>query len=599
MWGEMETEVNIRRVNMGRLKCIFSAIKILFAVEKLNTIIFILAGFLELVLVFVEMYLIKYVVDTIRLWNGSSTFGTSLKFVALLGGLLYFKNIVGTAKGLSTSRLIEIALYEQERMIIDKTTKLSICDIESPKIKTYREKASVIRLDFIVDQGMNYITSILQLCILLYVVTTQGHWIITTISLVIFVVQLKSYSHASQDIQNVVRGQASSRKYIRYLVDILTNKKNAQELRIFGISKFIKSKWETASNKNMNEVLKQSVKGEATKNAPDIIIAVLSGISIAVLIVLMGVRGESPGKFTLLFQMTALLFTEMGTISLLHGNFKTYSMVFSDFINYLELDEEKSDIEISQNELGNRVPLSIRVDVLSFKYPDNPRQVLKDISFEIRDAQKVAIVGENGSGKSTVVKMLLGLYKPTEGNIVWRQNGENIDKNKILSGVRIVFQDYIKMLRSIRENIAIGQIDKINNDNDIDCALHKARAEYFIPNKDTQIGPQFNGQDLSGGQWQKIAASRAYMRDGICTIFDEPTAALDPYAELEIFKTFLELVEDQTAIIVTHRIGVARLVDWIIVMKDGMIAEQGTHDTLINKNGEYSRLYNLQSTWYS
>ena len=583
---------------MEKLRCFRFVAKLFFRIDKFNTVVFVTGSALAVVLLFSQLYLVKFIVDSLQDKNVLNTLKSTLTLIGCLGAVLYLEALISTARAFSITRLTEAGLFEQENMLLQKTARLPLAALEAPAVKTAREKAAKISLYNILDQAISCFTGTATLMILLIVVTVQGHWIFTAVAVVAFLVQVFTHSKAERGLEIVLRKQAASRRFVNYFADILTSKTAAQEIRVFGLADYLLAKWKELLIINRKEAVAESARGELIKAAPNLVVALLSGVSAAVLVIVLGIRGQSAGQFTLLFQMTALLFTQMPALARLHGSLTASIMKYHEFDKYMRLEEDSFSAPSKQRSVSMSEPLAFRVEQLSFQYPGNSVRTLNNISFVIDPKQKVAIVGENGSGKSTLIKLLLGMYKPTTGSVSWLAGAEKITRNDMLGSIRIIFQDFSRLLRTVRENVAVGDIDKLHCDADIDRALTEAGATAFIAGKDVQLGTGFGGVNLSGGQWQAVAAARAWLKDATCTICDEPTAALDARAELEVFRTMLELVKGQTAIIVTHRLGAARLADWILVLKNGQLVECGSHSELVNRNGEYRRLYELQASWY-
>jgi ATP-binding cassette subfamily B protein len=216
----------------------------------------------------------------------------------------------------------------------------------------------------------------------------------------------------------------------------------------------------------------------------------------------------------------------------------------------------------------------------------------------------LALVGENGAGNTTLVKLLLRMYEPTEGRIlldgkdIWSFDADEYQK---LFGV--IFQDFVRYYFTARENIAVGKIEDLGNQNQIEYAAKKSLADQVIeelPQKyDQPLGKRFHeGKELSGGQWQKVALARAYMKNAEVIVLDEPTAALDARAEFEAFERFTELSEGKTAILISHRFSTVRMADRILVLKDGGVLELGTHEELLHNKGLYAELFNYQAQGY-
>ena len=243
---------------------------------------------------------------------------------------------------------------------------------------------------------------------------------------------------------------------------------------------------------------------------------------------------------------------------------------------------------------------------VSFSYPGNRRKILSGINMRIEPQERIALVGENGYGRedSTVVKLLTRLYDPTEGQILL----DGIDLREynledLWKEIGVIFQDFVHYEMTASENIQVGRIEEGNNPFRIRAAAMKTFAEKVIqklPNGYDQIlGCRFEGGvDLSGGEWQKIALARAYLRDAQLLVLDEPTAALDARAENEVFQRFSELTQGKMALLISHRFSTVRMADRILVLEKGGIAEQGHHDQLVKEGGLYAEMFELQAASY-
>ncbi len=241
---------------------------------------------------------------------------------------------------------------------------------------------------------------------------------------------------------------------------------------------------------------------------------------------------------------------------------------------------------------------------VGFRYPDAARWALRGLDFELRAGEVLALVGENGAGKTTLVKLLARLYDPDEGRILLDgRDLRDYDLEDVRANIGVIFQDFVRYHLTVGENIGVGQVEDMRDRARIEAAAHRSGADEVAAGLplgyDQLVGRRFKtGVDLSGGQWQKIAIARAYMRDAQVMILDEPTAALDARAEFEVFKRFRELSVQRTAVLISHRFSSVRMADRILVLAEGRLEASGTHDELMAAGGRYAELFELQAAGY-
>lgn len=274
---------------------------------------------------------------------------------------------------------------------------------------------------------------------------------------------------------------------------------------------------------------------------------------------------------------------------------------FEYYERYFDLSENSDENKVEIPESG-----TIEFKNVWFRYPGTDKYILKGLSFKVEDGEKISIVGENGEGKTTMIKLLLGLFSPDKGEILI--GGKSIEQlkssEKISQLCGTVFQDFMRYSINARENITVGDIENIYQEKDIEEVAKKVNAYNFIqnlPNKwDTILNRMFEkGVDLSGGQWQRIAMARAVLGDKKILILDEPTSQLDPLSESKLYQDFAKLTNGKTSIFITHRLGSTAICDRILVISEGKVVQSGTHEELVNSNGLYASMFNAQKHWYT
>lgn len=263
----------------------------------------------------------------------------------------------------------------------------------------------------------------------------------------------------------------------------------------------------------------------------------------------------------------------------------------NDYFNFLNIPDEVSQERPTFSQ-------SMELRNVSFTYPNSKECVLKDINLQIKKGEKIALVGLNGAGKTTLAKIISGLYNPTQG-VVLLDNA--IRSSNTLVDCSMVSQAFCKYYFTLRENVAIGNLKQLENDREL---LHYLGEFDFTPDEnrcslDTQLGREFDGVELSIGEWQKIALARGFIGENDFIILDEPSSCLDSSTENMMFSRFIELLDNCTGIIITHRLGIAAVADRIILLDKGQIIEDGTHDELMKKHGFYSTLFETQTSLYT
>lgn len=292
----------------------------------------------------------------------------------------------------------------------------------------------------------------------------------------------------------------------------------------------------------------------------------------------------SIGAFAAIFSSIDALFSTMNEAVLRQfGTISEELASVKNYLNFMSIDIENKEVK----ETG----VCEKLSNVSFSYPNSEQKVLKDISLTIQEGGTLAIVGENGSGKTTLTKLIMGLYEPTEGTIIRDENRK---------GITSIFQNHFNYAMTLKQNIKISSKDDKNENLEraISYSDINSNERVFPEGMNTFMGKEFGGIDLSGGEWQKVAIARGIYRDFDMIVFDEPTSAIDPVEESNMYRNIRNVTLGKTAVIVTHRITSVKFADKIAVMKSGRILEYGTHSQLMQLGNEYKRLYASQSENY-
>jgi ATP-binding cassette subfamily B protein len=397
--------------------------------------------------------------------------------------------------------------------------------------------------------------------------------------------------------------QTPSRREMEYFRVLGGSKESAKELRLFGLASFLVDRYRALSN----EVHHQTFALARRR------------LYVGLFFALLGVVGYY-GSYAFAIHQTVIGVLSLGTLTLLAGaiagtnsNIQAVLGTFSSIAgqalfltDLLEFFSVKPKVFSKPDAILVPRPIlrGFEFKNVSFSYPGSSKLILNNMSFRLEPGERIALVGKNGQGKTTIVKLLTRLYEPTSGQILL--DGVDLrDYNlqDLWKEIGVIFQDFMRYELPCSENIAMGRIEDRKNSSRIRAAAHKSLADEVIrglPHHYSQrLGCRFEGGvDLSGGEWQKIALARAYLRDSQLLILDEPTASLDARSEHEVFERFAELTEGKMALLISHRLSTVRMADRILVLENGKIAEQGPHDQLIKVGGGYAEMFELQAASY-
>lgn len=374
----------------------------------------------------------------------------------------------------------------------------------------------------------------------------------------------------------------------------------AKEIRLFGFGDFLIKKYQAIS-KDFQHHMSQNRQALFARFILLSLPSILGDFLIFYLVISHAMSGLM--KSSEVVMAVQGLITVQRTIGLITQNLGMFSQVYSFFDKFRDfIQKTKSDLFVPRKtKTLSKIHGDITFENVTFAYhKDNP--ILKNINLKLKAGETIALVGENGAGKSTLVKLLCRFYDPNQGTIsVDGTDLKELDLPWWYEHMSCVLQDFAEYPMTIRENIGIGNWKKMEDTSLIEKAAQQGglHAVHFNKGYDTLLGKPFGGTTLSGGEWQKIAVSRAFMRPANFLILDEPTASLDARSEQEVFHSFSKLSKGKTSLLITHRLGSVSMADRILVMKQGEIIEDGTHQSLLQKGGEYASLYQLQTSNYT
>ena len=390
--------------------------------------------------------------------------------------------------------------------------------------------------------------------------------------------------------------QTADERKIAYYERLLTGKTSLAELKIYQATDYIEKLWKKQSSKPRKEKEETLTRVEKTLLRKSTFSALWYLCSGGVLLYGVITGRISVSMFLVLFQTILNIVDTVNGLLETFGNFSREIQEMSylhSFFALKNIPERKGCID--------RTVRRIRFEHVCFSYPNAGTETLHDISFELDLSKSTAIVGENGSGKTTIIKLLCGLYQPTSGRILFDEYDiRNLNNGEIGKAIKVVFQDFFQYELTIRENIGFGNLARISHDLELQEVLDAVHLEELKKlGLDTSLGKlEHEGIDLSRGQWQRLAVGRIFLNDTGYAVLDEPTASVDPVSEYNMYQLFYLLLRSRGSLMISHRLASAKMADHILVLKNGTIAEQGNHTELMKNQELYHELFCRQAEWY-
>ena len=528
-----------------------------------------------------------------------------IQLVAVQFGLLVGNSLLQTIRDINQQALQELTSRRVQIMLMRHANSLDLSFFENPAFYDALQQAqnqATFRPVMMVQQMFGLIRNMITFLSMIALIASLG-WLVAVAALLSPIPAFIANSRYGWQGFMMSRRQSPDRRRMMYFLDLLTKDTYNKEIKLFGLGRYFMDKWEDISirfyKENRALVKRRYLMGFAWGSL-SIIVTSATFLYVAL--------STIAGRLTLgdltfysqaVGQVQGSLSAILGGLSEMYENSLYLSNLY-DFLDYTP--KIRNTPEAVPLKLPLRQGLEFRN--VSFTYPGKTEPALRDVSFFIQPDEAVALVGQNGAGKTTIVKLLTRLYDPSSGQILI--DGVNIKEYTLESlhaAIGVIFQDYVTYFLSARDNIGLGRLEERENLSMIETSAGKSGADTVIgrlpKGYETTLGRWFDeGYQLSGGEWQKMALARAFMRDAAILVLDEPTASLDARAEYEIFARMKELTEGKMTFFISHRFSTVRLADRIFVLEDGKISEAGTHLELLALNGTYADLFNLQAAAY-
>jgi ATP-binding cassette subfamily B protein len=524
--------------------------------------------------------------------------------LALLVAAAAVRGVLSSAAAAANGRLSPQVYQAAELRLLDLTTRVDLSTFDDPSWRDAMERArdrGISAAEQLVDRAIELVTNLIALTAAAGVLAVLHPVLLPLLVLTVIPVGWAAVRSARLGYRSVLRLIAVWRRQ-RMLAELLAAREPASELRAFTVREFLLAEVRRVLAISTAEEIRISGRRVRTTLVGTALSAVATGATYATLLWLLWT-----GRMDLAAGGAAAYAINMGIGKLTELAFTAnrvfeQGLYFADFQGFCDLSEHRA--EPAPGGVAPTQFAEVRLDGVTFSYPDAERPAVRDVTMTLRRGEVVALVGENGSGKSTLAALLAGLYRPQQGTVRWDDvDARAFDPETIRERVAVVLQEPTRWPLSARTNITIGRYDRHVQASDVHEAARAGDAHDFVMELsrqyDTLLSRHFtDGADLSGGQWQRLAVSRAFYRDAPLLICDEPTANLDARAEHEVYRRLRDLAAGRTVVLITHRMASVREADRIYVLDHGAVVEEGDHRSLMATDGIYAQLFTLQASAY-
>jgi ATP-binding cassette subfamily B protein len=540
----------------------------------------------------------------LRAWWSSGRLDRLASLIALELAIAILSDVAGRVVSLVDSLLSERFTNETSIRLMEHAATLDLEDFEDSELQDQLERArrQTMGRSSLLTQLLGQAQDVVTIIAFAAGLIAYAPWLILLLGIALVPAFLgEAHFNAASYTLNYTR--TAERRELDYVRQTGASVETAKEVKIFGLNSFLIERYRTLADAfyraNQSLAVRRAFWGSILTTVGTLGYYVAYGYL---------AWGTLRGEFTI-GDLTFLAGSFRRLRTLLEGLLSGFSQMagqalyLDDLFSFFLIEPE---ITSRENALPFPVPMreGLRFENAGFRYPGAERWAVRNLTFTLHAGEVLALVGENGAGKTTLVKLLARLYDPDEGRILLDGHDlRDYDLDSLRANIGVIFQDFVRYHMTAAENIAVGRIEAANDRRRIEQAAQRSLADEVIrrlPDQyDQSLGKRFRkGVDLSGGEWQKIAIARAYMRDAQLLILDEPTAALDARAEFEVFQRFRELSEGKTAVLISHRFSSVRMADRILVLADGHLEAAGTHAELLAAGGRYAELFELQAEGY-
>ena len=552
------------------------------------------------------LYVGKLIIDeVVRLVNaGLDDMSTIWWLVGLELGLAVLSDVLGRIIALLDGLLGDKFTNDISVQLMRHAARLDLVHFEDAAFydKLERARQQTYGRHVLMSMVLNQLQNLVTVLFLAAGLIVLAPWLILLLAIALIPAFLGE-AHFNARSYSLIRGWTEERRELDYLRYTGASDVTAKEVKIFGLAEFLSDRYGDLADEyyeaNRDLAVRRAVWGS--------VLAIVGSLGYYVafaIIILRTVQGVfSIGDLTFL----AGSFSRMKGLleSLLTGftRIAERALYLKDLFEFFDIEP---DIMSRPGALTVPAPIrqGFRFENVGFRYPGTEAWAVRNLSFELKAGEIIALVGENGAGKTTLVKLLARLYDPEEGRILL--DGHDLreyDIESLRRRIGVIFQDFVRYALTVSENIAIGRIDEREDrsriESSADLSMARPVIEKLPKRYDQLLGRRFtDGVELSGGEWQKVALGRAYMRDAELLILDEPTAALDARAEYEVFQRFVDLTRGKMAVLISHRFSTVRMAHRILVLDEGRLIEEGAHEELLAHGGRYAELFTLQAEGY-